>query len=373
VSKKSKRRDGEELNDRKGGREVAAGRPVVSDVPGPTPNDTRGRRQGSSPGESEPEEDIFERAVTLVLERGQQSDVDLAPKLGVSLDEARKLLKRMQAEQLVQGPVQLQAGGPETRLYTALCTLEQRAEIERRYRQAVEWLLARGTATNVELAASQSVDAEDARGILRRMRKEGLVGAADPVAPDVEQFTAQTSLAEWRALRGLTPEGESGDPRQVERDKSDRHAVEVDRADLGDAGLVGVSPVELLSHAFEVATGAAWSQILGDEAPSGEQVQAWLDRVHQAVLEREGGAGHFGSFEKNATFARLLRLLFQDMAGFQILDPKTGLPGMLYHRKAGRAPCGQFMIQVKRPGERREIGYASAKLPPLKVVTSTSD
>jgi len=48
-----------------------------------------------------------------------------------------------------------------------------------------------------------------------------------------------------------------------------------------------------------------------------------------------------------------------------LIDEKTGKPGMLFSRRAPRAPQGQFLIQLTRPVNGTRAGKISAKLPRL--------
>ena len=126
----------------------------------------------------------------------------------------------------------------------------------------------------------------------------------------------------------------------------------------------------------------AWNDLLPAEARSTElvsvaadgrplpreDVQAWLDRVHDAV--HANGPGHFDNYELNKAFADQLRALLLPL-GLRLEDPKTGLPGMLYHRSGGGSPGGQFYIEVTDLDGRRKTGFARSRIPQLRLADDT--
>lgn len=200
-------------------------------------------------------------------------------------------------------------------------------------------------------------------------RELAAIGLPSVVRLEARRLIAR--LADVARVLGLTVSLETSDRRQVERGESKQDTGTDQDLELEGIG-PGVPAVDLLRRSLEFARIEAWSQLLGSESPSKEDLQAWLDQVHQDVHEHGDRSGHFGSFEKNAEFARLLRLLIGPLSGLRVLDPKTGCPGMLFHRSGPRLPCGRFLIQVKRADGRHEVGYQAVKLPKLTIVEAAT-
>lgn len=211
------------------------------------------------------------------------------------------------------------------------------------------------------VAGALSLDAENVRACLLGLESEGVVEEVFDVELEAPEQAYRLVVGAEDGRRVVSELLERTDP--LPRTDVGPQVAEPVASDFGGA----VGPAGQLNIAVDAAAAAAWTEITGFSQPSRGQVQAWLDAVHRQVHQGDHAVGHFGSFEANARFAARLRLVLQGLAELRLLDPKTGLPGMLYHGKAKGSPSGRFLFRVVGPDGKRFSGATSVDLPPLRL------
>lgn len=238
---------------------------------------------------------------------------------------------------------------------------------QQEYPSVLEFLAQRESVSAEDVATGLRMPQEEVVGILWRMESEG--DAEDLETQVVDRGPIRTRRFrisdQGRKRLRLTSASESSDSPVVEMETRATPVPEGGLDDVRAPAVVGA--LDRLAEAVRVARAAAWQEVTGIGEPSLGQLQTWLDIIHDELHLNSETPAHFGSFEANGEFAAKLRLLLQVLGDLKVVDPKSGLPGMLYHRRAGGSPCGQFLFQVRKPSGGFKIGATSASLPRLRL------
>lgn len=228
-------------------------------------------------------------------------------------------------------------------------------------------------ATAADIAAALDVGAFSIEEALEGLRGLGLADY-DHVSGSEAGSGSQATYAlsgRGRELHALTDDPNVGyaDGVGMESGVRDASASATGNVELEGARQVSEATVlDLLDDGLAAARRAAWSKITGSAQPTLGDIQVWLERVNRAV-RAEGAPGHLGSFGANARFAAGLRLLLQGLGDYRLADPRTGLPGVLYHRRVRGCPAGRFAIKVHTEEGKVEYGEQSVTLPLLRLHT----